>query len=884
MKLTLRKDTARPLTTEELDNNFIFLQTDIASKASASQLDAKVDKVEGMGLSQESFTTAEKVKLDAGDVFTTSEKTKLAGLESSHFKGTFVDLAALQTGVTSPIAGDYADIDAGADFDAIRYIWDVSDSKWIKSGAATPITAAQVKQLYESNPDTNAFTDTQKTKLAGIATDATKNQTDSYLVNRANHVGQQASSTISDFANAVASKVSQWGLGNSANAPVVNDCNTALTQGVYACPAGTLNAPRSDVYGTLEVSISAPSYGSQVMTSTRGHSFGEKRWFRSFSLSGFSDWFELSKVGDFGVGSKDMAPDVSANNYGDTRFYRSNNDVNSPNLGASVGVHFQRDPVRSAELSLNWLDESLQFRISVTMENRGSWVKVARDSEVAALKARVADLERNPAKPVPTWLSGQGWNTAYAIVNGNLWAACGSADTLTNWGVGRGPTGTTRLFGAQNFSRVNIRSTSKVAKVSSNGLNSLILMQNGELWYIGPNNLGPAGNGTTVGSNTGPMLVNTDVLDVYYEPSNYLPNADSSKSVIRKADGIYVAGYNAYGQLGTGDTVNKTSWTKVWHDGLIKDPAVAAWGEIDAVWNLGAAYGCLFIRTKTNNLFACGYNGNGQLGTGDAANKTSFTDVTTNWGGSTEVAKIIKMLGGYGYADSSTQISSTTYAWLPDGYRVCGLNAYGQFGNGTVTASPTPIKITMSEAASNFVVAGGGVTSCFWIGTSGKLWVWGRNVELQLGVGNAAEVRSPTLHPYYNGTTLDRTVSKILNRGGFNRQGWTFLGMNFFLSASGKVSHMGLTGSYESGAATTAASSSPREVILPITDSMGNTAEWDHITIMDSTTSQTGGCSIYCYNKAGDLYVWGYNGLYGCSTGLNGSDIQLPVNIRPNWA
>ena len=46
---------------------------------------------------------------------------------------------------------------------------------------------------------TAAFTTVQETKLFGIATGATANDTDANLKNRANHTGTQAASTISDF-------------------------------------------------------------------------------------------------------------------------------------------------------------------------------------------------------------------------------------------------------------------------------------------------------------------------------------------------------------------------------------------------------------------------------------------------------------------------------------------------------------------------------------------------------------------------------------------------------------------------------------------------------------------------------------------------------------
>lgn len=196
-------------------------------------LDAKVDTVPGLGLSSNDFTSA--------------EKAKLASLESSHFRGTFNSYAALVAGATSPMAGDYADVDeVGAS--ALRYIWDATEVEWVTgSEEPTPLTAAQIKTLYESNPDTNAFTDTEKTKLAGlfnyddsalvssiadleankvdveigkglsandftdalkakldgVATGATANATDAFLLDRTNHTGAQAISTVTGLQAAI---------------------------------------------------------------------------------------------------------------------------------------------------------------------------------------------------------------------------------------------------------------------------------------------------------------------------------------------------------------------------------------------------------------------------------------------------------------------------------------------------------------------------------------------------------------------------------------------------------------------------------------------------------------------------------------------------------
>lgn len=136
--------------------------TAVQPAALTAALSGKVDKEAGKGLSSNDFTTA--------------EKNKLAGLEGSHFKGLYASLAALQAAHPAGSAGDHADVDAGVGVDVVRYLWDVTDAEWVAQAASGgSMTAAQIKTAYESNPDTNAYTDAEKSKLGGVAAGATAN-------------------------------------------------------------------------------------------------------------------------------------------------------------------------------------------------------------------------------------------------------------------------------------------------------------------------------------------------------------------------------------------------------------------------------------------------------------------------------------------------------------------------------------------------------------------------------------------------------------------------------------------------------------------------------------------------------------------------------------
>ena len=154
----------------EIDNN---------EQAITDLENTKLESVTGDGVDNTdplnpvlSFESAASIKTkyesnaDTND-FTDSEKTKLSGLESSKFLGEFTSLAALQTAFPTASVGSYAYVDTGVGQDVQKYIWDNNDSQWVEQqGQSTAETPATIKTKYESNADTNGFTDSEKTKLS----------------------------------------------------------------------------------------------------------------------------------------------------------------------------------------------------------------------------------------------------------------------------------------------------------------------------------------------------------------------------------------------------------------------------------------------------------------------------------------------------------------------------------------------------------------------------------------------------------------------------------------------------------------------------------------------------------------------------------------------
>ena len=130
------------------------------------------------------FPDADEVddSLTTNKFVTDAEKIKLAGLESSKFVGEFISLPALQAAFPTAPVGSYAYVDTGAGQPVEKYIWDNNDSQWeLQQGQSTAETPASIKSKYESNPDTNSFTDSEKTNLSNQSNTNTGDETTSSI-------------------------------------------------------------------------------------------------------------------------------------------------------------------------------------------------------------------------------------------------------------------------------------------------------------------------------------------------------------------------------------------------------------------------------------------------------------------------------------------------------------------------------------------------------------------------------------------------------------------------------------------------------------------------------------------------------------------------------
>ena len=85
-------------------------------------------------------------------------------------------------------------------------------------------------------------------------------------------------------------------------------------------------------------------------------------------------------------------------------------------------------------------------------------------------------------------------------------------------------------------------------------------------------------------------------------------------------------GYNGYGNLGLGDTTNRTEPEQVKAE-VTQDDGTKTEEEITDAIDVAAGYNYTLILRKDGTVWASGFNNKGQLGDGTTANTTKFHKV-----------------------------------------------------------------------------------------------------------------------------------------------------------------------------------------------------------------------------------------------------------------
>lgn len=382
--------------------------------------------------------------------------------------------------------------------------------------------------------------------------------------------------------------------------------------------------------------------------------------------------------------------------------------------------------------------------------------------------------------------------------------------SLKAWGLNS--SGQLGLGNSTNKSSPTAISTvGSVSKLVAGSANSLALFADGTVRVWGLNSSGQLGLGDTTNRNsptslTGMLrvadisagdahcLLRTEAGQVYlWGNNNYGQIASADRSSLAAIPGwagssnlvvgtnhtfslqpdgsVLASGYNAYGQLGTGNTTSRSTPVVV--------PGLAGATQIAA----GEFHGLALMADGSVKAF--GRNNYGQLGLGDTSNRTSPTTIPGLTGVRTLVARSNYSLalltdgrvmswgsnsaGQLGQGDTANRNSpalingltgvtqlvaggSFVLALLTDGtVKAWGYNYYGQLGLGTTVDQYSPVTITGLNGVQRLVA---GATWAFAILNGGSVMAWGSNSVGQLGLDSTSTTKkTPTAAPLLAGVT-----------------------------------------------------------------------------------------------------------------------------------
>jgi alpha-tubulin suppressor-like RCC1 family protein len=281
--------------------------------------------------------------------------------------------------------------------------------------------------------------------------------------------------------------------------------------------------------------------------------------------------------------------------------------------------------------------------------------------------------------------------------------ALGSDGTVFAWGrnfFGQLGDGTT----TQRLGPVEILDISGVTAVAAGEGSTYALKSDGTVWAWGHNNEGQLGDGTKT-DRYSPVQVQglTNVISIA---------AGEVHALALKSDGtVWAWGNNLFGTLGDGTT--NPALSPVRATSLSGMTAIAANGYHSAA-------------VKSDGTLWCWGSGlYGELGIGDRPQIWPTPTPATGVAGASAVE------AG----------SNHTVVLIDDGtLRACGLNVYGQLGDGTNNDRSTAVTVSGISAV---VALGASLVHSVAITSDGTVWAWGHNSDYQLGDGTTTDRNAP---------------------------------------------------------------------------------------------------------------------------------------------
>lgn len=233
------------------------------------------------------------------------------------------------------------------------------------------------------------------------------------------------------------------------------------------------------------------------------------------------------------------------------------------------------------------------------------------------LPSRVA-VEDSKVKFIDVFSSGR---SHYALTaNGEVWS----------WGENNyGQLGHGDKLDLAIIKRIDffVENNIKIKKVYPSRPNSnsarcvYFLTDDGKVYGCGANTDGNLGNGTTTDQST-PVRCGS-ISNIKYLAVSGRPFICYA---VQENGDLWVWGWNGQGQLGLGDTTNRA--TPILHPSVKNVSKAACACDFTTDQKFCAGYGMVLCQDGT--LWCTGYNAHGQLGLGDTVNRNSFAQIEIN--------------------------------------------------------------------------------------------------------------------------------------------------------------------------------------------------------------------------------------------------------------
>jgi alpha-tubulin suppressor-like RCC1 family protein len=327
--------------------------------------------------------------------------------------------------------------------------------------------------------------------------------------------------------------------------------------------------------------------------------------------------------------------------------------------------------------------------------------------------------------PAPDGGGGEDY-TIFLGTNGKAYYAGGNV-------YGQGGLGATTSDTSQNVNQTTpVEITALGTGVTSIACGSnltphtLALKSDGSVWGTGCDTVGQLGRGVTVALiSRFVQVVSSGVAEIKACSGNV--GGGTGYSMLRRTDNsVQVTGLNGVGQLGLGDTTNRSAWTTI--SGLTASSLIMG---ADAIQGISGA----ILPDKQVRLW--GYNNVGQLGTGNTTNQTSPATPAGAFQGKVVQAVVCGITTVQGVALRTDDHAIWAAGYSTDGNLGTGSTA----GTNNTFARAVGVSGTLIDMAGVGAAGTWGLTA---LRDDGRVLVCGDNSVGQLGLGGGLTADCPT--------------------------------------------------------------------------------------------------------------------------------------------